>query len=190
MNIKDRVTDVRMITGRDLRANPMNPRLHPRAQTDALAGLLEQIGDMGGLLAFDPQDGGGPMLLDGHARVSLDPDREWRVLMTDLSPEEARLVLATFDPVSAMAEQDNAIMAGLLDGLSSESAAVQEMLDRLGGGEESGTIKLIDLEADPPKLAWVLIGIPLANYGDIAGEIASIAQRENVVCSISAGDGT
>ena len=54
------------------------------------------------------------MLIDGHLRADLDPDQILPVLVTDLDEAEAGKVLATLDPLSAMADVDSGALARLI----------------------------------------------------------------------------
>jgi hypothetical protein len=44
MLIRDRIKELRRVRARDLLANPKNWRVHPKAQTAALRGLLGEVG--------------------------------------------------------------------------------------------------------------------------------------------------
>jgi hypothetical protein len=88
-----------------LLANPANWRIHPKAQQDALAGALDAVGWVGQVLV-NRNTG---FVVDGHARIALALSRgepSVPVLYVDLSPEEEALVLATLDPIGAMAGRD------------------------------------------------------------------------------------
>ena len=58
------------------------------------------------------------MLVDGHLRAETTPDSDVPVLVLDIDEAEADLILATLDPLAAMAEADTAQMRGLLDGIA------------------------------------------------------------------------
>jgi hypothetical protein len=80
-----------------LLANPANFRVHPKAQQDALAGVLDQVGWVQNVLV-NQRTG---HLVDGHLRVALAISRNEPsipVVYVDLSPDEERLVLASLDP--------------------------------------------------------------------------------------------
>ena len=53
------------------------------------------------MLARETPDG--LMLINGHARVEVSPDTEIPVLVLDVTEQEANLILATLDPLAAMA---------------------------------------------------------------------------------------
>src|SRR4051794_37322665 len=85
---------------------------HP-PQLPALRGVLEEIGFAGAELPYVGPDGG-LVLIDGHARKELAADAVVPVLVTDLTAEEADKLLATFDPLGALAGKDDAKLAALL----------------------------------------------------------------------------
>ena len=49
--LRNRIVGLRYVSGEDLLANPRNYRNHPKAQSDALAGLLAEVGIANALLA-------------------------------------------------------------------------------------------------------------------------------------------
>lgn len=112
-------------------ANPQNWRLHPQAQQDALEGVLSSVGWVTGVIV-NVRTG---HLVDGHQRVlsAMKQGDETPVpyIEVDLSPEEEALVLATLDPISAMAGADKAQLDGLLRDVQSDDARVQQMLATL-----------------------------------------------------------
>jgi ParB-like chromosome segregation protein Spo0J len=113
-----------------LLANPLNWRVHPKEQVDALEGLLSQVGWVQRVIV-NKRTGN---VVDGHARVALALRRgeaALPVLYVDLSEEEERLVLAAIDPIGGMAGRDDDMLAQLLDGLQAEDAGLQALLDSL-----------------------------------------------------------
>ncbi len=146
MKIRDRIIDLRRVPASSLIPNPKNWRKHPQAQQDALRGALAEIGYASALLAREVPEG--LKLIDGHLRAETTPDEIVPVLVLDVDEKEADKLLATFDPLSAMAEADSAKLDELLKSIETESPALQEMLDKLsadqpamlpepgGGGDE------------------------------------------------------
>src|SRR5207247_3753785 len=102
--VRDRVVERVRIRAGNLAPNPANWRRHPEGQRAALRALLKDIGYADALLAR--RDGGGLILIDGHLRQSLDPDQVVPVLVLDVSEAEADTLLATFDPLAALAQPD------------------------------------------------------------------------------------
>jgi hypothetical protein len=127
---RDRIKELRRVRASDLKPNPKNWRRHGEGQLNALRGLLTEIGFAGAELARELPDGT-LELIDGHARASLAGDQEVPVLILDVTAEEADKILATFDPIGAMADQDDELLRSLLDSVETQDAAVREMLDSL-----------------------------------------------------------
>ena len=106
-----------------LLANPANWRLHPKAQQDALAGALDQVGWVQQVMVnrrtgFD---------VDGHARVALALSRDEPtvpVLYVDLDPDEEALVVATLAPIGALAGRDDEKLRDLLAGITVDDTAL------------------------------------------------------------------
>jgi DNA modification methylase len=69
-------------------------------------------------------------LIDGHERVwqALKHNEPVPYIEVDLSEEEERLALATFDPITYMAETDSAILDALLREVNTGEEALQELL--------------------------------------------------------------
>lgn len=141
--------------------NESNWREHPDAQGAALDGVLTEVGVVQNILINLrlgkewPEDKRGiRKMVDGHLRVKLGHKRGQATLPTtlvDLNPPEEGLVLATLDPLGALAKTNPEAFDALLRRVSAESPAVQKMLDDMardaglnklrepkGGGEDKG----------------------------------------------------
>ena len=131
---RNRVTELRYMAPRDLADHPLQWRQHPDPQRAALRGVLAEIGIAGALLAYDSPTTG-LTSIDGHLRKSLDADVAWPTLILDVTDAEAALLLATHDPLAAMAQADQAQLTALLHTVQSGDAAVQAMLSALAERE-------------------------------------------------------
>jgi len=132
MKIKDRIKELRRVRARELVQNPKNWRTHPAAQARALGALLKEIGYADALIARELPDGQ-LQLIDGHLRAETTPNTDVPVLVLDVSEEEADKLLATLDPLAAMAEADTGRLQALLESVRSDDEAVQELLRRTAG---------------------------------------------------------
>jgi DNA modification methylase len=135
LRIRDRIRELRRVPARTLLPNPKNWRRHSKAQAEAWRGLLTQIGYAGALLVRELADGR-LMLIDGHLRAQTTPEAMVPVLLLDVTEAEADLILATFDPLGAMAESDAERYSALLETARSDDQAVQDLLRRTAGEPE------------------------------------------------------
>jgi len=129
MKIRDRVLRLDRVRAGDLLPNPKNWRTHPDEQKDALRGVLAEIGYADVLLARETPNG--LMLVDGHARAEITPDAEVPVAVLDIDEAEADLLLASLDPLAAMAGRNDEALAALLADVHTSNEAVRKMLDDL-----------------------------------------------------------
>jgi hypothetical protein len=125
--------------------NARNWRIHPKPQQDALAGVLSEVGVVQHVI-INERTGN---LVDGHLRVTL-ADRAGEpavpAVFVDLSEDEEALILATLDPLSAMAATDREQLDALLHEVSTGDAAVQAMLDQLAA--QAGLVPPVDPMAE------------------------------------------
>jgi hypothetical protein len=141
VKLKDRIKEFRRVPAHELQPNPKNWRTHPTAQQDALRGVLAEVGIAGAVLARETAEGG-LMLIDGHLRTDVMHDQEIPVLVLDVDEAEADKLLATIDPLAAMAEADASKLDELLREIDTGSEALQEMLSKLA--EEAGVLDGLD----------------------------------------------
>ncbi len=110
-----------------LLANALNWRIHPKAQQEALSGVLDEVGWVQDIIV-NRRTGN---VVDGHLRASLAIGRGEKsvpVVYVDLDEHEERLILATIDPLSAMAVTDTEQLASLLADVTVTDQALTEML--------------------------------------------------------------
>ena len=127
--IKDRVKELRKIKASELIPHPQNWRRHPETQSAALTGVLSEIGFADAVIARETPDG--LQLIDGHLRQDLMGDQEIPVLVVDLTEDEAKKMLVTFDPLSAMADTNADILRSLLASTNFENDAILAMLQTI-----------------------------------------------------------
>lgn len=130
MQIRDRIKELRRVPAGALRPNPRNWRTHSPRQRDALRGVLAEVGYAGALLARELADGT-LELVDGHLRLQATPDAVVPVLVLDVNEAEAAKLLATFDPLSAIAGVDQALLDDLVRQVETDNAAVRGLLDSI-----------------------------------------------------------
>ena len=113
-----------------LLANPLNFRLHPDNQQQALAGAIDDIGFIRSV-TVNQRTG---RVVDGHLRVTLAARSGVETLpveYVDLDEAEEAQALLSLDPIAAMAGTDKDRLEELLESVQSEDERVQEMLDEI-----------------------------------------------------------
>lgn len=157
------MSDLRLeyLDPRDLADNPANWRKHPSSQTKALKDVVAEVGFAGALL-YNEATG---RLIDGHARKALFKGKKVPVLIGSWTEEQERKILATLDPLSAMAQPDQDKLLELLQSVEFSSKAVNDLLEALANGERLPLAPLAGLTEpdDVPDVAEE----PYVKRGDI-----------------------
>ena len=126
----DRIVDFTRMSPEELTANDLNWRRHPDLQVETMRSALSTLGVIQSII-FNRTTG---KLVDGHLRLALaieDGQKTLPVTIVELSEEEEKLALASYDPLSAMAVAD--------------AAKFQELVDSMGHINQDGALKdLID----------------------------------------------
>lgn len=193
-----------------LAANPRNWRIHPKGQEDALAGVLSEVGWVDTVLV-NQRTG---FVVDGHLRVAhaiSKSEASVPVTYVDLSEEEEGIVLATLDPISALASTDYEQLDSLIADLQDEHKHLVQFLANLNGeavapdpelaarpslSEQFGVPPFSVLDArqgywQERKRQWLAIGIQSElGRGDQPGSSARAAPGEEPTYrQIGSGDG-
>jgi hypothetical protein len=193
--LRNRVVERKRMLGSELTPNDRNWRTHPKPQADALRGVLEEIGQVGELYAYHSErEGGKLVLIDGHLRSQEFAGAEWDVAITDLTDAEADKLLACYDPLAAMAETNAKALDSLLHDVQTGSEAVADMLTKLaetnGIVSTGGEVELKPLDTrPPPKMTWVLLGIPTVRFGEIAETVEQLAAVNGILLETTSNDG-
>lgn len=162
---RSRIVETGTADPRSLIANPKNWRKHPKAQADALSGVLGEVGWVQDVIVNRTTG----HLVDGHLRVEIaarDNQPTIPVTYVELTEAEEALILATFDPISAMATADAELLRELLDGVSTGEAAVQQMIADLAEREGVLEIARNDGLTDPDEVPEPPV-VPVTQPGDL-----------------------
>lgn len=156
MKIRDRIKEFRRVPANELLPNPKNWRKHPKEQQEALQGLLSEIGFAGAVLARETANG--LMLIDGHLRTETVGGASIPVLILDVNETEADKILATYDPLSCMADADSEKLSAILESVQTDNKALAAMLSGLsqdynldGDEEEPMYTRTIEAPVYEPK---------------------------------------
>jgi hypothetical protein len=113
-----------------LLANPYNFRFHPEHQQEALLAVIEQIGWIQEVIVNRTTG----HIIDGHLRVTLAMRNGEAVPVkyVELSETEEKIALASIDPIAALATQDGAMLADLIEQIGATgNDALDEYLNSL-----------------------------------------------------------
>jgi DNA modification methylase len=133
-----------------LLASPANWRIHTHEQENALAAVLDKVGWVTRIIV-NRNTG---HVVDGHLRVAMaisKGEAKVPVLYVDLSEEEENLILATLDPLSAMAGTDNEKLESLLRDIPNMGAEIDALLAGIAGdrGLDYGAPAVDPADAEP-----------------------------------------
>lgn len=145
--------------------NPQNWRIHPKAQQDALTGVLEEIGWVQNVV-INKTTG---HLVDGHLRVQLADRAEEKtvpVTYVELSESEEMTVLATIDPIAAMAATDK--------------EKLDELIEMIGKDPLPLMQPIIQEEILRPsfKKHHILLSFPIEKIVDVSSIISELIKND------------
>lgn len=110
-----------------LLANPLNWRVHPKAQQMSISGVLDDIGFISPIIVNKTTG----HMIDGHMRVSLalrNNVTKVPVVYVELTEQEEREALITLDPITNMAVADMQNLETLIADLDDVNDAVKLLI--------------------------------------------------------------
>jgi hypothetical protein len=178
-----------------LKPHPNNWRLHPETQKTMLAGMLGKIGKIDAILVYESEKFGGLIIIDGHQRQELD--ETYPVIVLDVSDDEASQILMTYNPLAELAQSDSDAYRDLLatveaDELqaSQELARIAQMVlgeDVVAESEDNAVLKRVDVKS-PPKMMWVVVGVPLNQFGSVNNIIEQLGFIDGCIVEMTPSD--
>lgn len=106
--------------------NPENWRVHNKSQSQTLDAALSEVGWIQEVIVNKTSG----RIVDGHLRCALalqNGEKKIPVVFVELTDEEEKKALATFDPLSAMATGSPEQYDKLVEGLTTESLWLREL---------------------------------------------------------------
>jgi len=152
MKFQDRVVGLVRLPGSRILPAPKNFRTHGASQRDAMRGVLADVGISGTAVVWVPDPiaqgdltsiprgddeafrewfkryRGDFQLIDGHLRAEEIRDQGLPCVVLDVDEREAAELLATFDPIGALAGFDKARYVSLAADFNSTNSAVQQLV--------------------------------------------------------------
>lgn len=174
---RNRITDSGEQAANQFLAHDLNARRHPAKQREALRGSLNAVGWVAPVIV-SARTG---KLLDGHARIEEALSKDENALVpyvtVDVTEQEERVILASFDPITGLATYDREVLDALLKSISA-TAGLESMLDDLakangldrllngGGGDEFDTTPDDGPTRTQPGDLWIIAGKHRVMCGD------------------------
>lgn len=198
----------------ELRADPANPNRMDDADKARMAKSMAEFGDMSGIV-LNRRTG---YLIGGHQRTDVlkgceivnedlskpEPDgtvarghidyngRKMALRVVDWPESKARAALLAANRFGRVGNDDAAILKELLSELDTgefdmditgfSAKALEDMMTC------DTPMKTVEIKT-PPKLAWVLIGVPTGSWGDISQLVEEAGKIENSIVETTANDG-
>lgn len=133
---QNRIVEYGELPANQFLAHELNARRHPGKQREALIGSLNEVGWVAPVIV-SARTG---KLLDGHARIeetlTKDEDAPVPFVKVDVSEGEERLILASFDPITAQTTYDREVLDALLREVSTGEAGLTALLAELAEQQE------------------------------------------------------
>lgn len=178
-----------------LRPNPRNPNKHPKKQIELLAKIISGNGWRNPIVVSNRSG----LIVKGHARweaAKLLGVATVPVDYQDYDSDAAETAdMLSDNRIAELAEPDLPALKDILTELDDvafdldltgfDGDALEGLLE---DDEQETELRPVRMEAPPPALAWVLIGIPLVRYGEIAEDITRMAGIDGVVVRTTVGD--
>jgi len=139
LDIRDRIVEFKRINASELTPHPQNWRKHPKAQHAAMSGILKEVGYVDAIMVRKHE--GGYQIIDGHLRAETTPNAAVPVLVVDLDDDEAAKVLATFDPIAALAESNNYELQSLLGSMVSVTPEFDDLIKSMSSNVDAALIQ-------------------------------------------------
>lgn len=124
--IKNKITRSEMVDPAILADNPLNYRGHPDHQQKAMLAALNEVGWVQNVVVNERTG----HIIDGHMRAELAraAGEQVPVVFVDISEAEERAIIATMDPLAAIAATDNDKARELADMIHTDSAELAALI--------------------------------------------------------------
>lgn len=184
---------IEQIKTNDLVFYARNARTHDDVQVSQIAGSIQEFGFCNPVL-IDATNG----IIAGHGRVMAAQLLKLELVpclrLSHLTDSQKRAYVLADNRIALNSGWNEDLLKEELERLSQESFDItslgfdeSELLSVLGMAEEP-ELKPIAIMA-PPKMTWVLIGIPTVEFGEINEAVERIASMTSVICETTVNDG-
>jgi ParB/Sulfiredoxin domain len=176
---------------KELKPNPRNPKKHSKPKIKLYAKIIKEVGWRRAIVVSSRSG----MIVHGHGAQLAAIELGCKTVPIDTQDfdsdqAEQAAMLADNWLAETMLEYDQTLSADLVNDLK-DSGFDMELTGVLASLAEEG----IEVEVkkmtvmSPPKMAWVLIGIPTVDYGRISAMVEKVGNVEGVVIETTQNDG-
>lgn len=170
-----------------------NPLLHPEDQLEDLRASLREFGQVEPLVVNRRPSP--PVVIGGNGRLQAALSLGWShvaVAFVDLSDARANALAVVLNRSRDGSEWDSGaldkIMADLDIGGDEQLAAMMDSLKEDMAAVAAAGLKQLETKP-PPRMTWVLLGIPTVRFGEIAADVERLAQVPGIVLETTVNDG-
>lgn len=169
-----------------LKRNPKNPNRHPAPQLRVYAKVLGHQGWRKSIVVSN-QSG---LIVTGEGAWLTAVAEGWSTVPVDYqdfrTPADEFAHLVADNRLPQMSEMDEQELAAIL---ANELAGVDlELAGALVQDKPKPELKPVQVRR-PPKMAWVLVGIPLVRFSEINSDIERIAGLPDTIVETTVNDG-
>ena len=158
-------------------AHPLNPRVHSSRQRETVSALVGEVGVVEPII-INQRSG---FLVNGHLRAQLalsqDDPSPLAVTYIDCDEAEERFILATYDPVGALATTNRTKMAELVAQATTENADILAFLGRVkhdaGDGKDDDDGSILRVSKDDTLNPTVGDPLEIFAFGKLQVPVAS-----------------
>ena len=146
MIYKTRIKGYANVAPDQLLANPKNFRLHPKHQQEVLSNVLSTVGIVQNVIVNETTG----HVIDGHLRIALalrNDEQTVPVTIVELSQEEEDIIMASFDPIGALANNDKEKFEELLSEIETDNQVLNDFF-----AHSSADMGISDAPIDNPEL--------------------------------------
>lgn len=176
-----------------LHQDPANARRHPDRNLDAIKASLARFGQQKPIVV--DADG---IVRAGNGTLEAAKALGWQeiaIVRTPLKGSEATAYAIADNRTGELAEWDETALAETLRALDSEQFDVaslgfneEDMPDMEAEIETARVVESKISSRKLPRMAWVLIGVPIDHYARVDKAVRSLAAMEGVVCETTVSD--
>jgi ParB-like chromosome segregation protein Spo0J len=166
---------IRYVSPKQLKPYGKNARTHNPAQITQIAASIQEFGWTNPILT----DGKGGIVA-GHGRLEaaqqLGLTQVPVIELPHLTAKQRRMLVVADNKLALNAGWDDRLLSAelaALGGIDTELTGFSKQELASIFGEDEAVLVPVELKP-PPKMVWVLLGIPIAEYGEVQPQVATL----------------